>query len=106
MEKLYCETSNDGETYFYIHILETGWIYDVFLILTSEIKPKYEEYEFKKIPVQYSGKEIINGNTFSTFEVYHQIDKPTDFMVSFFIYTINGITYKSEPMYFSVKDEK
>lgn len=106
MEKLYCTTFNNGETYFYIHILETGWIYDVFLILANEIKTKYEEYEFKKIPAKYSCKEVINGNTFSTFEVYHQIDEPTDFMVSFFIYTINGITYKTEPICFSVEDEK
>ena len=106
MEKLYCSTSNDGETYFYINILETGWIYDVFLILTNEIKPKYEEYEFKKIPAQYSGKKAINGNTFSNFEVYHQIDEPTDFMVSFFIYTIEDITYATKPMCFAVTDEK
>jgi len=106
MNDLYCTTSNNGETCFFLDILETGWIYDVFLILTHEIKTKYEDYEFKKIPLSYVGKKIINGNTFSSFELYIQIEEPSDFMVSFFLYTISGITYKTDPICFSVSDEK
>lgn len=106
MEKLYCTTSNDGETLFYISILETGWIYDVFLILTNEIKSKYEEGEFKQIKAQFFDKETIDGKTFSRFTVYHQFEEPTNFMVSFFIYTIEGITYVTKPMCFAVENEK
>lgn len=101
---LYCTTSNDGETQFSISILETGWISDVFLILTDKIKSKYEEGEFTKIKVEYEDKEIINGKTYSIFSTYHRFLSPSPFMVAFFIFTIHDVTYVTDHMYFSVED--
>lgn len=104
MEKLYCITSTDGETYFYIDILETGWIYDVFLILTYEVKTKFEDGEYFKVKANYSGKTVINDRTYSRFEAFYKFDKPADFMASYFIYTIKGETYVTDPICFAVRD--
>lgn len=107
MEKyLYCTTSTNRKTLFYIDILETGWIYDVFLILTCEIKTKYEEGEYNQIQAKYFGKTIVNNKTYSRFIVYDIFRNPSDFVVSFFIYTIKGITYVTDFMCFDVEDEK
>lgn len=105
MKNLECITSTAGETSFFISILETGWIYDVFLILTNELKTKYEEWEIKRIPAQYSDKEIIDGQTFSIFTASYKIDNPSDLMIAFFIYSIRGVEYVTDPMYFAVKED-
>ena len=106
MENAHYITSNDCETYFSVNILERGWIYDVYLILAHDLKNNYEDYEIEKIPAEYAEKKNIDGETFSVFEVYHQIDEPTDFMVCFFIYTINNITYRTNSICFTVENEK
>ena len=85
MEKLFCTTSTDGETYFYIDILETGWIYDVFLILTYEVKTKFEDEEYIKVKANYAGKTVIEDRTYSRFEAFYKFDKPADFMASYFM---------------------
>lgn len=103
---LYCITSNDGETQFFISILEIGWIYDVFLILANEIKSNYEENEYIKVKLNYSGKDIVNGKTYSVFHTFYQFEKPSDFMVAFYIYSIEGVTYVTDPLCFAVEDEK
>ena len=104
MEKLYTITSTDGETGFSISILETGWIYDVFLILTDTIKTEYKEGEFKKIEVPYSCKEILNGKSYSVFDTYFRFSKPSESVIYFFIYSIDGITYVTEPNRFIVEN--
>ena len=104
--ELCCITSNDGETPFFISIFELGWIYDVFLIITNQLKSSYEESELIRVNVDYSGKEIIDGRTFSVFTTSYRFDEPSDFMVAFFTYSINGVNYVTLPMCFAVEDEK
>lgn len=105
MKKLYCTTFTGDETYFYIDIVETGWIYDVFLILTYEVKNQFEDGEYIKIPAKYSCKTTLNGKAASRFEVYYAFEKPAKFMASYFIYTIEEVTYVTEePVCFAVEE--
>lgn len=96
-------TSINGETTFSVSVLETGWIYDVFLILTDKIRSKYEEREFKKVPAIHIERKHINKKMFSVFEASYQFEQPSD-MVYFFIYSIEGITYRTDPVRFTVED--
>lgn len=104
MEKLYTITSTDDETLFSISILETGWIYDVFLILTNSIKSEYQEGEYKKIKVPYSCKKTLDNKSYSLFEASYHFKEPSDSMVYFFIYTIGETTYVTEPRCFIVEN--
>ena len=104
MEDSYCTTLTGEETSFFVSFLETGWIYDVFLILTDKIQFQYQEGEFRKIPAQYCGKETIDEKTFSKFTASYCFEQASNFMVYFFICTINGVTYRTEPVCFDVKD--
>ena len=104
MEELYYTTSTGEETSFFVSFLEMGWIYDVFLILTNKIQSQYKQGEFQKIPAQYCGKEEIEGKTFSKFSASYLFTQELDFMVYFFICTINGVTCRTEPICFNVED--
>lgn len=102
--KLCCITSTGGESQFHISILETGWIYDVFLILANEEKSEYEDDEIIKVKLKYSGKETRNDMTYSIFHTFYRFEHTSDFMIAFFIYSINNVTYATEHMHFAVED--
>lgn len=105
MKDLYSSTFTNGETSFSISILETGWIYNVSLIITDKMRMKYKEHEFKRIEAHYCGKNTINKKTFSVFSASYWFEFPVDTMVAFFLYTIADVTYMTDPMYFSVQNE-
>lgn len=105
MKDLYSSTSTNGETSFSISILETGWIYNVSLIITDKMRMKYEEHQLKRIEAHYGGKDRIDGKTFSVFSASYCFQSPADTMVAFFLYTIADVTYITDPMYFSVRND-
>lgn len=104
-KNLSCITTTEGETQFYLSISEDlGWVESVFLILTDTLKDKYEEGEFKKIEVQYFNKEELNNKIYNIFLAFHHFEQPSDHMIAFFIFTVEGTTYVTDSMSFAVKN--
>lgn len=104
-KNLSCITTTEGETQFYLSILEDlGWVESVFLIITDTLKTKYEEGEFQKIEVNYFDKEELNNKIYNIFLTFHHFEEPSDYMIAFFIFTVEGTTYVTEPMSFAVKN--
>lgn len=95
-------TFTKEETTFFVSIVETGWIHDVFLIITDEIRTNYKDREFKKIEATHIERKKGKKKTSSIFEASYSFEEPSPSMFYFFIYCIEGVPYMTVPTRFTV----
>lgn len=91
-------TGTSDKTDFYIPILETGWIYNVWLVING-IYTIYVEEPYMRA-VDYNNSE----NIYSIFHAKYQFKKARDNVEVHWCYTIDGKQYVSPSIHFDVMD--
>lgn len=100
-------TFTDNDTIFWIKILETGWIKDVYLLLSTNIEDSIEKRNFGNIRLEkasHFSRENIGENTYSEFICITSFSNPTDYMEYCFFYSIDGKDFLTKPQHFIVKN--
>lgn len=92
---MYCNdvTFTDQDTIFSIEILETGWIYNIWVDIGSVC-----------IQAEYYGRVIRKCGRYSMFRAIHIFDFPQSNVSAYFHYFIEGKEYVTKPIYFDVEN--
>lgn len=89
-------TYTDYETIFVLPILETGWIYDVYLLIDGNAVKAYH----LRRGFMYDNKDEIYSFFIATYIFPHSCKS----IEACWRYDVNGVTYFSEPFCFSVEE--